>query len=385
MGTKLLTGLALALILSGCFQNGKSDKSRKNASQRTTRSGNGTNGTGPGNVTITPIGNFSTADYQLSSAAAAKILLNRIPNYESEVAAAGESREAYELTVRSMVFDAANEERLKLALMDEHRRYFKLGGSNPASDIDYDQPARLGTYLVVGDRDYREILTAKYCVNPTTFQQEPCDTFRDSPTSAQQHAAGVLSSRAFIAAHKKGAGFNFRLVRESFKTFACAAYPDTADSGTPAAEVSSTKHPWGIKDGRPTECYVCHRSMNPKAFPFYYFSPNGLFTTQVGTTTLTDATTPSAPEDVIVPGATPRVMGRPTRTLTELAEVFVSDRRFSRCMVQRYTNFLMARPYESQLPAELEYLVDQFEQGGYKVKTLLTQILESNVFLARGR
>jgi hypothetical protein len=311
---------------------------------------------------------------------AAKAVLARTADLETEMTPAGDNYDSYRTIIARMLNHTENSARLRDALMEEHRRYFKIGGANPGSNIDFDMPARIGAYLAINDLDYRELLTTKTCISRATWQPEPCDTFQPNPGAAQQHAAGVLSTRAFLSMHKNAAGFNFRLVKEAFEKFACAEYPDAPDPGTPREHVSNAVHPLGSN----AACYSCHKSMNPKSYPFYFFKNDGFFSDQVGSTTRRDDNTPSNPGDVMVAGAVPMTLGQPVRNLSDLGRVYVQDRRFASCMTRRYVNFAFWKGYDSPLPKELEYLVDSFIDSGYRVKTLLTTILASPMFVEQG-
>ncbi len=367
-----------ALLSSGCFSNGgvrdRGAKRLRGDVGFTTR-------------VMGPTAIYTPQNNAQAVTAAVKSLLNRIPDYDTEFSVAIQDGDSYRATISKLIEDPANAADLRAALMDEHRNYFGVGGSRAGSDVDFDGPAALGTYLAMNDGDYREIATANYCVTFSAGQltRVPCDTFRNNPAAASTQAAGILSTRGFLATHKPAAAFNFRLVKEAFQKLLCSTYPDSTDRGTPAAEVSSAYAPWGLSEGRPSECYICHRSLNPKAFLFYAFDNNGFFTDKLDQTTRRDNNTASVPADLIVPGAQPVIFGKPLRTMADLGASFANDPRFSRCMTQRYFNYLMGRKSDTELPAGAQDIAKKFEQSGFKLKVLLQEILNSGYFVNRGQ
>jgi hypothetical protein len=375
-GIRAAFGVAVfALSVTSCDNNSLKDV---RDSRRAARLGQV--GSADGAVPVVPSRNYSSKELIQASALAAKTLLNRTGDFDREMVPAGAGYDSYRSIVAKLVSDPANLERFRSRMMEEHRRYLKIGGANPSTTVDFDMPARMGTYLILNDLDYRELLTSKVCVSKSTWQPEPCEAFRDNPAAADRHAAGVLSTRAFLSMHKNGSGFNFRPVREAFAKFACAEYPDVKDPGTPRDQVGNSVHPWGNNPA----CYSCHKSMNAKALPFYNFKNDGFFTDQVGASTRREDNTISNPADLFEPGADPRVFGKPIRTLADLGQVYVQDRRFAECMTRRYVNFAFGRAYSSPLPPELDYVVNGFINSGYRVKTLLQTIVSSPMFVEQG-
>src|SRR5262249_29254003 len=153
------------------------------------------------------------------------------------------------------------------------------------------------------------------------------------------------------------APFNFKVVVHAFSKFACSTYPDASDpAGTAPEVVSSSYAPWGLSNGKPTDCYLCHKAMNAKSYPFYFFNASGFFTNQVETTTFRSNNQPSPQTDMIVPGGDPIVKGKSVRTLAALGESYVSDPRFASCMVKRYVNYMLGRPYDTALPPGMDGL-----------------------------
>ncbi len=384
--TALVIALLSAALAAGC-SNGRSGKSRASlASQRGggsggTASGGSSSGSTAGAPEVETPPSYTVANSSRSIVSAAKTLAQRLPAFDSELEVAVSGEIGYRAALTSIMSDTVA---FREAMLEEHRAYLGLGGSRPGSDVDFDEAARLGAYLVVNNVDYREIVTAKYCID-ANYQKVPCAAFRDSPASVAQHGAGVLSSRAFLAMNKPNSPFNFKLVTMAFSKFACAVYPDSTDTQpTPAEVVSSSYAPWGLRNGRPSECYICHKAMNPKAYPFYWFNQNGFFTTNMDASTKRSNNEPSPVADVIVPGGDPIVKGRSVKTMGALGQIYADDPRFAGCMVKRYVNFMLGRPYSKPIPQGMEGLVTRFVESGYNVRELLTAISTTGIFVNRG-
>ena len=308
---------------------------------------------------------------------ASKILMNRLPT-SLERSNGAANIEKYKLAIKNFM---ASED-FKMAMVREHQDYFGLGGQTAGADIDFDDPARLGAYIVANDQDYRNILKGAKCIGPD-FKEKPfCDTFSDQAT-ADANGAGVLTTRAFVSTHKRPKAFNFRIVNEAFQKFTCSTYPDLTDKKMPAPQISSKIHPWGLTpSGTTSDCYGCHGSMNPKAFLFYSYDFTGKYSTNSSITTRTDANTMSVKEDVINPGFTPNTHERNLASVKDLGEVMAQDPRFAPCMTQRYLNFILGRDYASSVMG-LEKYSQAFIDSGYNVKILITTILTGDLFIKR--
>jgi len=314
---------------------------------------------------------------QLTSAliSAANLLVFRLPTSD-ELEYASKSKENYQKVIESYV----NDQRFADAMFEEHRNYLELGGTSADSsnDIDYNLPARMGAYIVYNDRDYREVLSADYCVNSNYQTQSTCgDTFQDGGT-ASQNAAGVISTRSFIAAHKKNKGFNFVLVARSAKKFLCTAYPDPQDPGLAPSQISNVHKPWSDD----AACFNCHRTLNPRAVLFFNYNDQGRYTADINSTTIRDTTDPAKISDLVTTGLPVTVLGRPASTLRDYGAAITDDPRFTNCMVLRYVNYMTGYNYET-LPSNLTYLSDTFARSGFSVKQLLEEIATTPQFVSK--
>jgi len=75
-------------------------------------------------------------------------------------------------------------------VFDWYRQQFPQTETSP-TDIDYEEPSRIAQYVVVGDRDYREVLTGDYTVGG----QGDTGTVTDRPP------AGVLTTQHYMSAY----------------------------------------------------------------------------------------------------------------------------------------------------------------------------------------
>ncbi|HEX4922443.1 MAG TPA: DUF1585 domain-containing protein [Bdellovibrionales bacterium] len=321
--------------------------------------------------------NYKPTNLTKAVMSAAKTFVNRLPT-SAELEQAATGADGYQQVVASYLGNA----QFRAAMFREHQNYLKLGGAQPPgapTPVDYDQAARLGTHIVMTDQDYGNVLKAVFCVDANYQVQPFCDTFT-SIAAANANAAGVLTTRAFISTHKDKKAFNFRLVNESFSKFNCAAYPDSGDANPMLhAQISSTVHPWGSTS---QNCYGCHRTLNPKATTYYYYTRDGRFTANATGTTRTDANNPSTIGDLVL--AAPRVNGMPVNNVRDLGRLLADDQRFDFCMTKRYVNFMLGKEYDAELPDGLTYLATSFRESGRNVRRLLLSIATSAAYVNRG-
>lgn len=323
------------------------------------------------------LANYKPSNLTKAVVSAAKTFANRLPTAD-ELQKASTNVESYRAVITSYTEGAE----FKAAMIREHQNYLKIGGSVAGSNIDFNVPARLGAYTVINDLDYSEVLKASYCVDANLQKTPFCDSFT-SAGEANANAAGILTTRAYISTHKPKKAFNFRIVNDSFQKFNCSNYPDGADQpGMPNTEISSKLHPWG---STANNCYGCHKSINPKAYLFYFYANDGRFTgTNTNGNTRTDGNANSVLADIIVAGVQPRVQGQPMQSVKDLGNLLVADRRFGPCMVRRYVNFMLGKSYEEELPDGMTYLSEMFEASGNNVKKLLLEISTSAAYVNRG-
>ncbi len=307
---------------------------------------------------------------------AAKTLLGRLPTAAEINRVSREGFAGYQAIVKDYIDDPT----FRQAMVREHQNYLGIGGQVAGSSIDYDLPARLGTYLIINELDYTQVITANYGVDANFQRTALLDPFPDVGTSSA-NGAGILTTRAYIASLKDQKGFNFLLVKDSFEKFSCAAYPDQKEEyPTPKAEVSSAVHPWGTSNA----CYACHQSMNTKSYLYYFYDKQGVFVPSGVGTTRTDTNSVSNIGHVLTTGSQPRLGGQPAPTMRAFGAHMAQDSRFGPCMVKRYVNFMLGKSYKDPLPEGLDHLNTQFAASFYNVKKLLLDISLSQAYISRG-
>lgn len=341
--------------------------------------------------------NFTGEELAKGLNRAAKMLVERLPTVE-EYNNASKSLAEYEKVVRGYMQTAA----FRTAMTSYHTDFFEMGGLDATTRVNYNEPRNLAVYIILNNLDYREVLRAKYCVDDN-MNQVNCSTFNttfsDNNTyvqaTADQHAAGVLTTRAFLA---KWAGpFNFRRVKHAFQNFACKEYPDSDDTGMTMSEIEVS-----LKDFRKTTvdatpaCYSCHNTVNARASVFYNYNNTGnaigLFNTNTTVTTRRDTPENSSTSDLLVGGANlmsatagngaivPRYHGKTIQNLQQYGLHLSDSEAFAHCAVQRFSNYMIGnKPYD-KMPSNLDYLVDKFKKN-YNIQDLLVEIAKSPYFI----
>jgi hypothetical protein len=254
--------------------------------------------------------------------------------------------------------------------------------------------------LITTDGDYREAVLADYCVTDA-LAVVPCSSFNNSPDRAATHAAGVLTTRAFLDKWKSA--YNFKRVKKAFEAFACSEYPDPTDPGMTSAEVSSTAN-GSTNDFNATTgsnaCLQCHRSLNARAVPYLNFSRNGFYfefqangeypnSVPVEQRSVTDlADVVAYPYMLLNTGSTaqpvipvPRYKGQSISTIREYAEIFSETPEFKHCLVRRFSNFMMGRPNFDTMLSGFEPVLNN--PNVFNVKEILLDIAIRPDFVIR--
>jgi hypothetical protein len=328
----------------------------------------------------TDLSSVPATDFSEAVTALAKTLVNRLPT-QVEIQTASTGVIGYKSVVDQYLADPS----FATSMFEEHQSYFGMGGTRTGSTVVFDGPALLGSYLIANNGDYREIVTADYCVRRVdgVLQKTACDNFPD-PATAQNNAAGVLTDRAFIVTHKPKKGFNFRIVKELFAKFQCSVYPDPQDPSMSAVEISSSMHPFGRVDGKVTECFACHRAVNPKAVLFFKYTKDGSYSENISNTTFRDTNEIATPDDLLVPGVNPRVMNQTMNSVRDLGQLMASNDKFANCMATRYYNFLLGKKMGSPVHYGIDELGSDFKRYDYNVKKLIRRIVISQIYLNKG-
>lgn len=367
--------------------------------------------------------NYTTEQLTKATRSASQILLKRLPTQDELNQVTEGGLLAYDKVIRKYVSDPE----FKNTMVKYHEDYFQMGGKRPAGDpdtTDYSEPANLATYIIINDRDYREIITANYCVVGSSLATDfsKCSSSLFNPINPNQAdyrsmagddlnspggvAAGVLTTRAFL--RKWAAPYNFRRVKNAFSAFACSEYPDESDDGMPVTEIS------GQSDGKGSTadfnsltqspvCYSCHKNMNPRAALYYNFKKDGFFD---GLTidkhyAPGNGNTPGDVQDnennmttyiykILNSGTAaapvvkdPVYKGKTVKTLREFAFLLAQSEKFRKCIPQRFYNYFVGKKNTDPLPDDLNYLVDMVAKEQYKVRPIIVEILKSPAFVLR--
>lgn len=320
---------------------------------------------------------FSSEDFNKSLRVVSSTLLGRAPQ-NSELLAANEGFAEYTQRIEAMVNSEATVENL--------RQYFHLlfNMNGEIDGINYEEPTNLALHLIAEDKDFRQILTADYCVkNDLTLG--PCAAFANE-AQTKEHAAGVITTRAFLV--KWAAAFNFQRTAKAFELFACSEYPDSTDEGLPAEKISNSIKPFDCQsqDCQPA-CYSCHKSMNSRAYLFYDFTLNGMFNLNPPNNqkTQTDTGAVSTRRDLLKEGVEPEYHGQKLSKLRDYATYLSQSRKFRDCFAKRMVNFMTGMGPNAPFNHEFESIRNQFSWNGYRIKQTLIDIATHPSFIRKAR
>lgn len=300
----------------------------------------------------------------------------------------------------TVIKNLLNSQEFKNSQIQYYQSYFGMAGQKDG--IDYDEPAMLAAYLVSGDLDFREILTATYCVklDPVNgFVKSPCSTF-PNPADNLTQGAGVLTTQSFL---KTTSGpFNLHRYNVAFEYFACRNYlqePDVRDLGLPVEQISGSIKTFNCNNGASCNpvCFSCHKNLNSRASVFYKYDQFGFYKqtpTQVvvdnpdGTQTVTtypvavnDLGGASTVADLLNAGATPKYFGAPISSVRDLAVNFANNADFRDCLARRLSNQVLGRKTSDPLLPQMQDIRDHVDVNGYRVKEILLEIAGHPAFV----
>jgi len=324
--------------------------------------------------------NFSAGQLRAALRIVAQTLLNRdATEFEMQTAVNGIA--AYSATVQSYLAgpDFVTNQ------IHYYQNFFSLTGQ--VSGVDYDEPAHLAAFLSANDHDFREILTAPYCVSMVggVLTQGSCSAFGDAAAQAQQ-GAGVLTTKAYLTGTRSA--FYFHRANAASTLFACrnlATSPDLQDHGLLVNEISAQLKTFNCTTCNPA-CYGCHNNLNPRASLFYAFDWMGNYDpnpTDPALAAQTDTGAVSTVADLLTPGASPRFLGRQVSSVQDFAKLFADNIDFRDCLAQRLTNILLGRQPTDPLVPELQDIRDHVVANGYNVKKILLEAATHPGFVAR--
>jgi hypothetical protein len=329
--------------------------------------------------------NYTQAQMQAALRLSAEILINRDPTPAEMQTLTNGNFATYQTLITSYL----NTPAFQAEQLTYYQDLFGMSGQTNTTfpDINYDEPANLATYLVVNNQDFRQVLTATYCVNDS-MQQIPCSAF-SNPADATTQAAGVLTTRAFL---QNAAGpFNLHRVNKAFEVFACRNYllsPDIRDPGISQSEISGTVKTFNCADATACNpvCFSCHKNLNSRASLFYNFDLTGMYNLNPSSAVITQTDvvgTPSTVADLLVPGAQAAYFGQVVPNLRQYAMLFSRNKDFRDCLAQRLSNQLLGgQPTDPLLPA-MQDIRDHIDLNGFNVKSILLEVAGHPAFVNR--
>ncbi|MCB0367272.1 MAG: hypothetical protein H6624_01550 [Bdellovibrionaceae bacterium] len=324
-----------------------------------------------------PLRSRSPDEQRLKAMKTAMVALaQKFPTDEEMSMAA--TQEGYEQVIRS-ILDSDN---FKTAVQLTSMNDFEMGGTS--GGINYSEPANLAAYLITNNEDYRQILTADYCVDDQ-LKKINCSSF-STPALAQANAAGAITTRGFL--EKWQAAFNFRRVSKVFEVFACSEYPDKSDEGLLPEQLPGTLKTFACQDCVP-KCYDCHKTMNSRATLFYTFDRKGFYNPNpnpnpnAGEITVTDTNKASTTKDIVADGVSATYKGTNVASLREYAGLFSQTQQFRNCVTQRVVGRLFGLDHDKPLPESMTHFYMDLEADQFKLKDFIFRVVTSKEFLNR--
>jgi hypothetical protein len=280
------------------------------------------------------------------------------------------------------------------------RDTFRTGNTDKTlGSPDFDSAAVFAAQVVIDDRPYADLFTAKTGNCPTfangAFAAADCNN------GAPQ--AGVLSNPGLMA--QFFANMAFRRVRFVQETFVCTKFPaEYSKAPTPLGAKLYTS-PWDFnsitggmgsrvdfKDTSSIICANCHTSMNHIAPLFANFDTKGAYNAaaiQVETPVVSNDAQEkiSRLTDWLPAGQTTAWRnGTPVASLPELGTAMARDADVARCAVNRVWNWAMSRGDVVNdlaiIPAVVtEALYADFTANGMKMKRLIRNTFTADDFV----
>jgi hypothetical protein len=323
-------------------------------------------------------GLYTADDLSKAIRAASLKLVNRPPTSD-ELTKARQGLAQYNSVIDSYLEAPEFYTQLKRYFQDS----FEMAGV--VDNINHDEPANLAVYLVKNNIDYREVITADYCVD-NNLNKIACSSFSKNPADANNQAAGAITTQAFLK--KWASAFNFFRTREIMQNFACKNYPNENEAGMKAEEIAGSAEvaTFNLTSGSPA-CYNCHKSMNPVASLFFSFDRKGFFNAipndnRAANEKILRVTTQVAKvEDLLVNNVKPEFHGEEITSIRDYASKLSNNQIFRDCVAQRFSQFILNNSHLERIPPELEYLRNLVPNYGYKVKPILKEVLQSRSFV----
>ena len=268
------------------------------------------------------------------------------PLTNNEISAIGKmttDAESRDEIIKSMISDWVSSPRFPPAL----RKYVEalLRTSGETTEIDFGLPGYLAEHIAKNDLPLSTIITSQTCVDENG-NSIACD-------SGASFGAGVLTTRAFLAANK--GPYNLSRAGRLLHSFACKSYPLDTKKEPPIPKkdlipVFAATNGEGFGNG--TNCYLCHSQFGKHTQLFVKFNDKGIYE---GTANGLQNPNPQVagghsieglytshflPEN-LAENEESEFFGEPAKNLGEAAKILAKDPQFMNCAAKNILGFYL--------------------------------------------
>ncbi|MFK7822733.1 MAG: cytochrome c [Oligoflexales bacterium] len=227
------------------------------------------------------------------------------------------------------------------------RKYVEslLRTSGETTEIDYGLPGYLAEYIAKNNLPLSTIITSKNCIDENG-NSIACD-------SGASFGAGVLTTRAFLAANK--GPYNLSRAGRLLHSFACKSYPLDTKKEPPIPKkdlipVFAATNGEGFGNG--TNCYLCHSQFGKHTQLFVKFDDKGIYQSTASGQQNPDQevagghsieglyTSHFLPESSAQEEES-EFFGTPVKNLREAANVLAKDPEFVNCAAKNILGFYL--------------------------------------------
>ena len=366
--------------------------------------GGGTPGTGAGNngsdpgASTNPNIDSRQINYGEALRTASLKLVGELPSLADinkiGSAAAADQKALYGTMIDAMLADA----RFAAHQVQWWRDTLKTGGAAGQNGMpSFDTAATFAASVVVGDRPYTDLFTAKTGTCPTfangTFTAASCNS-GGAPT------AGLLTDPGLMAQYY--ANMAFRRARFVQETFVCSKYPAEFSAAPKPLGAGTYTSPWdfnsitggatarvNFQDTSAVICANCHTTMNHIAPLFATFDDKGQYTAGKISVLVPSTGTPVATLSDWLPTGAQTLAWRNGQTVTDLPSLgaaIAADPDVARCAVNRIWNLAMSRgdivnDLATIPPVVTDPLVADFKASGMKLKAVIRSVFTTDDFV----
>lgn len=400
--------IAAVVALSACGGSGESDQ---------LNNGQGgdpnTPGVGPGPGGTTQGGGGTTdqdqqlldsrkVDYGEALRTASLKLVGELPTFDQiqKIATApneAAQKTAYEAEIDKMLADP----RFAPVMIKWWRDTLATGGNRGATFPSYEFSATFAASIVVNDRPYSDMFTAKNgtCPTFTAGAAGAAGTFAAADCPGTQPTAGLVANPDLMSNYY--GNMAFRRVRMLQEKFACSKYPAEFATAPKPMGAGTYTSPWpfdsvpgaaakvNFQDTSAVICANCHTSMNRTAPLFANWDDKGAYNAaQVAVMTPVPGNPRTIPTDWLPAGDTAYAWrnGKPTPDVAALGAAMAADTDVQRCINTRMYNWAMSKGDVvndlAAVPAVItDPFVKVFNDNGQKIKPVIRAVFTSEDFV----